>query len=306
MAERTAPVVEIESLVVRYGKAVALGGVSLRVEPGEVVALLGRNGAGKSSLVRCLLGHQKPSGGRVRLFGRDAWGHRARLMERVGVVPEEPDAPPNMTVPQLCRFCSHLHGRWDAAGIDERLERFGVPRDVAFGRLSKGQKEQVMLALALAPQPDLLVLDDPTLGLDVVAKKAVFEEVVVALADRGISVLLTSHDLPGIEGIASRVAFLSGGVLLLDEELEALKARCRRLTFTLGDGASEVDIEAILGDLEPISIQRRGRAVEALVTGFDDHTFARLRAEAALGNAAASPLSLEEVFIAFTDDGATR
>ena len=288
--------IEARALEVRYGRTTVLNGIDLEVAPGEVCALLGRNGAGKSSLVRCLLGHQKPALGSVRLFGRDAWKDRVRLMERVGVVPETGDAPPTMSALQLSRFCARLYPRWDEAGLARRLERFEVPLTLPFGRLSKGQRGQVMLALALAHGPELLVLDDPTLGLDVVARKAVFEELVVELADRGITVFLTSHDLPGIEGIASRVIFLRHGRFLLDEDLETLKHRFRRLR--LGPVADE----GVLAPLAPRTVADRGRDIEAVVEGFDDETFAELRRTAGLERAAASPLSLEEILLTMTGE----
>src|SRR5262249_53538494 len=147
----------VEGLTVRYGDAVACSTVTLSVARGSVYALLGRNGAGKSSLMRCLLGQQKPSEGRVALFGEGAWENRARLMARVGVVPEEPDVPPEMTARQVSRFCERLYAAWDRKGVEDRLLRFGVPGNVAFGRLSKGQKAQVMLCAALGHRPELVV-----------------------------------------------------------------------------------------------------------------------------------------------------
>jgi len=294
-------VLGVENLTVRYGRAEALRGVSLAVSAGEVFALLGRNGAGKSSLVRCLLGHRKPTAGRATLFGRDSWRHRASVLARVGVVPEEPDAPPSMTACQLERFCSRLYPRWDGAGFAERLDRFRVPSGVPFGRLSKGQKGQVMLALALAPRPELLVLDDPTLGLDVVARRAVFEEVVAELADRGITVFLTSHDLPGLEGVALRVGVLRDGALLVDEELESLKARFRRLVWT-----AEAKEEAAPGTPEPLAamapldVRRRGRGRTAVVSRFDEDARARLASHPAVRGVEVEPTSLEEIFVALT------
>ncbi len=215
----------VRHLTVRYGSRAAVDDVSLAVPPGGVYALLGRNGAGKSSLVRCLLGQQKPSSGRASLLGLDAWKDRAKAMRRTGVVPEDPDAPPGMTAPRIALFCSKLYPSWDAAGVAERFRRFEIPRDVPFGRLSKGQKGLVSLALALGHFPEVLILDDPTLGLDVVARKALFEELVSDLADRGTTVLLTTHDLAGVEGIADRVGILRGGRLVVDEEMETLKQK---------------------------------------------------------------------------------
>ena len=213
-----------DRVTIRYGRTVAAAEVSLTVRRGSVYALLGRNGAGKSSLLRVLLGQRPPARGRVRLLGEDPWTQRTRLMARVGVVPEEPDAPPEMTPLALSALCGRLHARWDASAVAERLRRFEVPTERAFGRLSKGQKCAVMLALALGHAPELLLLDDPTLGLDVVARDAVFREVIGDLADRGTTVFVSTHDLQAIEGIADHVAILRGGRLALSGRLEALKA----------------------------------------------------------------------------------
>jgi ABC-2 type transport system ATP-binding protein len=189
-----------------------------------VYALLGRNGAGKSSLLRVLLGQRPAAKGRARLLSEDPWTRRTSLMARVGVVPEDPDAPPEMTPAQLSAFCARLHARWDVPSVAERLRRFEVPADRSFGSLSKGQKGAVMLALALGHSPELLLLDDPTLGLDVIARDAVFREVIGDLADRGTTVFVTTHDLRAIEGIADHVAILHAGRLALAGGMETLKA----------------------------------------------------------------------------------
>ena len=295
----TEPAIQIDGLGVRYGRTSILEGISLNVEPGSVQALLGRNSAGKSSLVRCLLGHQKPQSGSVHLLGRDVWKHRVELMQTIGVVPETGDAPPNMNARQLSRFCSKLYPTWDEATLVERLERFEVPLKVPFGKLSKGQKGQVHLALALAHSPELLVLDDPTLGLDVVARKSVFEELVVELADRGTTVFLTSHDLPGIEAIASHVAFLRGGRLILDEEIEGLKQRFRRLVF---GPATEEEARRLTADLGPLAVESRGRDTEVLVENFDEEAFAELREAPEVKRAEALPVSLEDALIAVAEN----
>ncbi|TAM54935.1 MAG: ABC transporter ATP-binding protein [Acidobacteria bacterium] len=287
-----------DGVTVRYGRTVAADAVTLAVEPGRVYALLGRNGAGKSSLVRCLLGQQKPEAGRATLFGEDAWRSRRRAMARVGALPEEPDVPPEMTAAEAVAFCARLYPTFDRAGVGSRLERFGVPANVPAGRLSKGQKAQLGLALALAPHPDLLVLDDPTLGLDAVARKALYEELVGELADRGTTVFLTTHDLAGVETIADRVGVLIGGRLVLDEELEALKGRFRRLRF--GSGPTEVppDVDGELAGLGALGLVRNGWGLETVASRFDETTFGRLGARPGVVRPEASGMSLEEIFIA--------
>ena len=223
-ASAAEPALETVALTVSYGRTRVIEDLTLAVPRGSVFALLGRNGAGKSSLLRVLLGQRPPKDGTVRLLGQDPWTQRTTLMARVGVVPEEPDAPPEMTASQLSAFCARLYARWDAAAVADRLRRFEVPVDRAFGRLSKGQKGALMLSLALGHSPELLLLDDPTLGLDVVARDAVFQEVIGDLADRGTTVFVSTHDLRAIEGIADHVAILHGGRLALAGRLEALKA----------------------------------------------------------------------------------
>ena len=219
-------------------------------------------------------------------------------MERVGVVPEEPDAPPAMTATQLSEFCRRIYPRWDSAAVSARLERFGVPAGVPFGRLSKGQRGEVMLALALGHAPALLVLDDPTLGLDVVARHALFEEIVGELADRGTTVFLTTHDLSGFEGIASRVGILKEGRLVLDEELEALKSRFRRIRYANRLTETRTQFGNELDEFDALRVRVRGWGIDAVVTNFADAAFERFRATDGVEDASVEAMPLEEIFLA--------
>lgn len=292
------PPAALEGLTVRYGRKTACANVSLSVAPGSVYALLGRNGAGKSSIVRCLLGQQKAQAGRGRLFGADAWRTRRHAMRRVGVVPEEPDAPPTMSARQASRFCSRLYSSWDEEGFLVRLSRAAVSPDVPFQSLSKGEKGIVMLGLALGHAPELLVLDDPTLGLDAVARRALYEELVGELADRGASVFLTTHDLAGIESIASRVGILQEGRLVLDEEIETLKGRFRRIRY--GNRATETrsSFGNELDEFEAVRVKVRGWGIDAVVSNFEESAFERFRNVDGVVDAEAGPMSLEEIFVA--------
>lgn len=293
-----ASVASLDRLTVRYGKKVACAEVSLSVARGAVYGLLGRNGAGKSSLVRCLIGQQRPTAGRASLFGGDSWKTRARAMARVGVVPEEPDAPPALTAQQLSDFCRRVYPRWDSAAVAARLERFGVPAGLPFGSLSKGQKGEVMLALALGHAPELLVLDDPTLGLDVVARRALYDELIGELADRGTTVFVTTHDLAGFEGIATHVGILKEGRLVANEELETLKARFRRIRYANNATESRTAFGTELDAFEAVRVRVRGWGNEAVVSNFREETFESFRAIDGVVDAEASALSLEEIFLA--------
>jgi ABC-2 type transport system ATP-binding protein len=215
--------VRVDNVSIRYNRNLVLDRVSLSVARGSVYALLGRNGAGKSSLMRCLLGLQKPTSGRVTIFGEDVWEHRARLLARAAYVPEASDAPGPLRVRDIEAFHRSLYPAWDGRDVRNRLARFGVLESATVSSLSKGQRALFTLALALASKPELLVLDDPTLGLDVVARNDFFSDFIGELADRGTTVILTTHDLSGVEGIADRVGILQGAHLAVDEGIEQMK-----------------------------------------------------------------------------------
>jgi len=299
--ERT---VHVEGLTVRYGRKCAVEDVSFSVQRGSVYALLGRNGAGKSSIIRCLLGQQKPQSGAAYLFEKQVWNQRTKAMHKVGVVPEEPDAPPEMTARQLAALCSPLYSTWDRGSFEARIHRFGIPDNLPFKNLSKGQKGMLHFALALAPKPDLLVLDDPTLGLDVVARKSTFEDLVSDLADRAPTVLITTHDLQGVEGIADRVGILKQGRLMVDMPTEVLKSRYRILRYRREKTPAE---EASCGDLDmftALDVRTTGSSVEAVISDFDEDTFGRFRCAGGVRDAEVAPMSLEEILIAVAGEHA--
>ncbi len=298
MSDQSVAAVTVDRVSVSYGKRLAVDDVTFAVPGGCVYALLGRNGAGKSSLVRCILGQQKPQRGAIEIFGEDAWRHRASLMERVGIVAEEADAPPEMRVGAIGRFCSRLYARWDAKAFEDRIARFAIPLGARFGDLSKGQKKQVALALALASAPDLVILDDPTLGLDVVARKSLFEEVISELADRGITILITTHDLAGVETIADRVGILVDGKLVLDEELETVKARFRRAR------TAARAVALTNANVATAAVRAWGSGTEAVVTNYDEAAFERFRTGGE--SVEISPMSLEDIFVSVVGEEGAR
>lgn len=228
-----ATAIEIRDLRVRLGRTDALAGVSLSIRRGGTYALLGRNGAGKSTLLRVLLGMLRPARGSVSLFGLDPWRSRTRRLARVGVVPETGDAPPDVSAADLCLFETRPGRGFDVAATTGRLASHGIPARQPFGTLSRGQQKLVHLALALGHRPDLLLLDDPTLGLDAVARGAVLQEVVGDIADRGTTVILATHDLAGVEGLADRVGILVEGGLVLDDDVAAVRQRFRQPGWTM-------------------------------------------------------------------------
>jgi ABC-type multidrug transport system ATPase subunit len=282
-----------------YGAKRILDDVTLAVQPGAVYALLGRNGEGKTTAVRCLLGLVRPAAGRALLFGRDAWSHRADAMARIGVVGEEPDAPPSMSADELARFSAHLYPRFDRRAFDARLRRLGVPARVPFGRLSKGQKAQLALALAVCAPVEALVLDDPTLGLDAIARRELLAELVGELADRGTTTLITTHDLAGIEGVASHVGILRDGRLVVNDDIETVKATFRLVR--VGGGARVAGPD--LAPFRTMSVKIGAFGIEAILGRYREDAFERWRRGAGLVDVDVAAMSLEEIFAAVAAEG---
>jgi ABC-2 type transport system ATP-binding protein len=209
-----------------YGAVEALRGLDLTINPGEVVALLGANGAGKTTTVRTLLGLVKPDSGEVRLFGRDPREAAART--RMGAVLQIARVPETLRVREhIHLFSSYYPSPMPMAEVIEAAGLAGLERR-KFGELSGGQQKRVLFALALCGNPDLLVLDEPTTGLDVEARRALWKQIRAFVA-RGKSVLLTTHYLAEAEALANRVVVLDKGSVVAEGTPAEIKGEAATL-----------------------------------------------------------------------------
>jgi ABC-2 type transport system ATP-binding protein len=216
------PVARLRDVTHRFGSVVALDGVNLALEPGRLTALLGPNGAGKTTVVRLLLGLLQPAAGRVELFGRPPAERAVR--EHVGVMAQISGVPPTLTVREHVHLFSAYYPR--PLPVDETLARAGL-QELArrrFGTLSGGQQQRVMFALALCGDPEVLLLDEPTVGLDVETRRA-FWDAIRQLTAQGRSVLLTTHYLEEADALADRVVIVNRGRIVADDSPAALKTR---------------------------------------------------------------------------------
>lgn len=236
----TRAVIHVEGLTDGYDGTTVLDRVGFAVEGAALFALLGRNGAGKSTLVQSLLGFRRPAAGRTSVFGVDPWLHRRRLMRDIAFVPETPSVPPQMTVRGAARFVATFlpRSRFDHSVFQGLLQEDDLSPNARFGRLSRGQKSSVGLALALASRPRLLVLDDPTLGLDAVVRRRTYQRLIEYQAEHGATVFLTTHDLAAMDGLATHVGFLHRGALPVCGAVDDLKRRFRLVDL---DAGSEPD-----------------------------------------------------------------
>ncbi|MFT7462710.1 MAG: ABC-2 type transport system ATP-binding protein [Pseudohongiellaceae bacterium] len=204
----------------------ALDGLSLIVEPGEVVGLLGRNGAGKTTLMHCLLGLLKPSHGSVELYGLDPRADPIAVKSQLGHVSEHDLLPPGRSVSELLEFHADVFPDWDQALCDQLVERFGIKLGSKIRQLSKGQVRQVSLVCAVAHRPRLLLLDEPAGGLDPAARREVLQIAIEQLVEGGTTVLFSSHHMTDVERLAHRVVLMDKGQVLLDDDLDRLREGC--------------------------------------------------------------------------------
>ena len=275
----------------RFGRTEALRGLDLDVPRGSVVALLGRNAAGKSTALRCMAGLERPDAGSVTVLGLDPRTFDVPQRQRVVYLPETGVPFPGARVRELIALCAPLYPRWDFALQDRMLAQFGVAPDRKLRELSLGQQRAVGLVLAVCPQPELLILDEPGANLDTVVRRELLEAVMRLIGDGERTVVISSHMLGDVERVADRVAIMHAGQLILQAPLDELKERSRRLRFSFP--AAPPETLALPG---LVSLRRGARELLATVVGYDDA--ATEGAAAALGaTVEAQPIGLEELFI---------
>ena len=267
-----------------------LRGLDLDVPRGAVYALLGRNGSGKSTLIRTCLGIYRRDAGEVRVFGRDPERERVAILARIGLVSDTLLADDSFRIGELVRFIASFYPRWDNGYCHRLIGRYDLDLEQRLRDLSRGQKTQVSLVLALSSRPDLLFLDDPTLGLDAL----VLEEFYATLEDvrrDGTTILLASHNYDYVEKLATHVGLLKGGSIVLAESFEALKARSKQVHLTFAEVAPD-----LTGVKNFRVVKASGREVIGVVLDDRAGTVEWLKALAPR-EIAVSDLSLRDLFV---------
>jgi len=224
-------VITTERLTKYYGDQCVVDALNLRVPQGSVYALLGRNAAGKSTVIKMLLGFVQPNWGRAEILGEDSADLRPSTRERIAYLAEGHPLYRWMTVGEAVRFTRSFYHSWNQDLLDQILDHFELPSRAKIRRLSHGQRAQVSLALAIAPDPELLILDDPTLGLDTVVRRDFLESLIQIIQRRGRTILFSSHILGDVERVADRIGILVDGVLRVDCPTEHLKESVRKVVL---------------------------------------------------------------------------
>ena len=285
-------VIEIQGLTRRFGANRALDNISLDVPRGVVFGLVGANGAGKTTLIRHVLGLLKAQVGSVRVFGLDPVKEPVSVLSRLGYLSEEGDLPGWMRIDELMRYMRAFYPTWDEAYAQDLRRQFALDPAAKVKTLSKGQKARAGLLVALAYRPELLLLDEPSSGLDPIVRRDILGAIVRTIADEGRTVLFSSHLLDEVERISDRVAMLKGGHILFTGELDEIKQTHHRLTLRFGQTLTQPP--AFNGILD---CQGRGSEWSAVAVG---RLSELLVAASAVGAEVVEhqSLSLDDIFLA--------
>jgi len=300
-----ADAVRIDDFTKRYKGQAAVDRLSLAVPAGSVFGLLGENGAGKTTTLRALLGLIAPDGGRLEVLGLDPAKRGLEVRRRVGYVPEQPALYDWMTVAEIGWFAAgfHAEGRAGGAGYlgryDGAIRGFDLPTGRKLRELSKGMRSKVSLALAMASAPELLILDEPTSGLDLMVRRE-FLESMVDLAGAGRTVLLSSHQIAEVERVASHVALIHRGRLILAEPLDELRAATALVTLTLDAAGDPPPFPAAAGlELELIDAESAPRQARWLVRAADRSALGAIRGLPGVAGLEVEAPGLEEIYIGY-------
>lgn len=287
-----APVISVSGLVKTFGSTRALDGLDLRVEPGEVHGFLGPNGSGKTTTIRVLLGLLRPDAGEVELLGGDPWRDAVELHRRLAYVPGDVDLWPKLTGGEIIDFFARLRGDVDDRRRAELIERFELDPTKRARTYSKGNRQKVALIAALASSAELLVLDEPTAGLDPLME-AVFQDCIEEVRGEGRTVLLSSHILAEVEALCDRVSIIRAGRTVESGSLESM----RQLTRTAVVAQTDRSVDGLASVPGIHGLEIRGDTVRFDVGTDQLEAALRHLVEAGVRSLVSNPPTLEELFL---------
>lgn len=226
-------VIEVERVSYRHGRVDALKDVSFTVPQGALYALLGPNGSGKTTLLQCLMGLRTPTSGHARLLGVDSRSFNTDMRKHVGYVAEGQSLPMDMRMRDVESYLAPLYaGRWDRKFADSLRDRFTLDASQRIKNMSRGEQMKAAMLCALAPRPQLLVMDEPFTGMDALVKDELIAGLLESANAEGTSVFLCSHDIGELELLADHIGFLDRGVMRISEPVDSVRERFRRVELT--------------------------------------------------------------------------
>lgn len=289
-------VLETQGLTKYYGSTLAVDHLDLKVPRGCICGFLGRNGAGKTTAIKLMLGFLAPTAGSSKLLGCDSAALTPEIRQRIGYVTEGHRLFGWMSIAELERFQrAFFPGQWDKTLFADMIEYFELSRKKKIKHLSNGQRAQVSLSLALAPKPDLLVMDDPTLGLDAAIRRQFLEGMIELIMRQGRTVLFSSHILGDVERVADRIAVIDKGWLRANCSLEEFRTAVKKVIFSFADSVpTEVEIDGVL------HCRRSEKQLELTLVGTEEAQIAEWAKSAGAEEYHSAKMNLEDQFIEFT------
>jgi len=277
-----------------YGDRAVVDSLDLRVPHGSVYGFLGRNGAGKSTAIKMLMGMVRPSHGRATLLGEEIDDIRPETRSRIAYLAEGHPLYRWMRIRDAVRFTRPFYPTWNDELLEQILKHFELPLGAKIRRLSNGQRAQVSLALAVAPDPELLVLDDPTLGLDTVVRRDFLESLIQIIHRQGRTILFSSHILGDVDRVADRIGILVDGALRVDCPTDHFKQTVRKVLLEFASTPPEL---APCKGL--VSGQQVANRLELIFAGFGDEQRQAVEALSPVSIDVVE-LNLEDAFIEYT------
>ncbi|MDR2162520.1 MAG: ABC transporter ATP-binding protein [Clostridiales Family XIII bacterium] len=289
--------IKVSGLVKDFDGFRALDGVDMDVPGGSIYGLVGTNGAGKTTILKLLAGVLSADGGKAEIFGMPV-GDNIRVKDRIAFIPDDLGYYSAYSMNEAERLLRGLYSRWDAETFGGIASAFGLDRGQKLSRFSKGMRKQAVFAMALATEPDCLLLDEPIDGLDPVARRKVWEHIVGASADRGMTTLVSSHNLREMEGFCDRIGIIDHGAMKLERELDDMTSGIHKLQVSFGaerDAAKgaydELDTRASVRKISSVG------SVDYLIVKGERDELLRWRDEKRPLVFDMVPMTLEEVFV---------
>jgi ABC-2 type transport system ATP-binding protein len=289
-------VLETQGLTKYYGSTLALDNMTVKIPQGCIYGFVGRNGSGKTTAIKILMGLLNPTVGSSKLLGCDSQQLTPQIRQRIGYVSEGHRLIRWMTIAEIAKFQSAFFpGSWDDKFFWEMIDYFGLSKKQKIKNLSIGERAQVSLALALAPNPELLIMDDPTLGLDAAIRRQFLQGMIQLIMHQGRTIFFSSHILGDVERVADRLLVIDKGVIRADCPLERFRKMVKKVRFVFSQlPPPKIDIDGLLH-------RRAGQnELELVLVGTADEKIAEWAKSAGALDYQAVNMNLEDQFIEYT------
>lgn len=285
--------IEIKNLNKSLDDKEILKNINIKVESGSIFGLIGANGAGKTTLIKCITGILKPEAGEVNIFDEDVYENIA-VKSRIGYVADQNGYSTSMKVRDVAKFYKMLYPRFDMVRFDKLNMLFKLDNNKRIRQLSKGMKTRLSIMLNLASMPEVLIMDEPTSGLDPIIKREVFRLLVDDVAERGMTLFISSHNLSDLERICDSVAIIEDGVVKYCNSVEEMKKKIRKLQCVFKDDAN-IDFTSLSKEEGILHVDKVGKVYSVITENYSEELKNRLESNAMFVEEI--DLSLEDMFI---------